>query len=355
MAIRVRRRARHAGQNNRGTVDGNGVFAPRRLVRHGDVQTVIARRRPIDSVVRLTEQPLLLDAGRDETGKEPDGTVRLLGYYNPPLRPSTHRGMVIVIHGWEGSSHSADVQYVAEAALRIGFSTFRLNLRDHGPGLHCNPYALNRGLFGGPLLNEAAAAVRGATHLAGDRPVYLVGGSMGGNFVLRLSALTGDKAIPNLARTVAVCPAVSPASALAAIDRHPLYRSFFRRIWMRSLRAKQRLFPGTYDFTPIARTTRLCEMTDWVVDKYSPWQDSAEYFAGYTVTPEMIAGLEHPATIIAAENDAIIPVQDIRAIEPGDQLRIAVQPTGGHMGFVDVLPYRRWLPGAIMREIVTDV
>jgi len=337
-----------------GVYSGGDAFAPRRFVRHGDVQTVIARRRPVDSVARLTEQPLLLDAGPDESGRDPGSTVRLLGYYNPPLRPAVHRGLVVVIHGWEGSSHSADVQYVSEAALRIGFSVFRLNLRDHGPGLHFDPYALNKGLFGGPLLNEAATAIRRVTEMVGNVPVHLVGGSMGGNFVLRLSVLQGEGAIPNLERTVAVCPAVNPQAALEAIDRHPMYRNFFRRIWMRSLRAKQRSFPGEYDFSVVARMDSLCAMTEWVVDRYSKWGDMQEYFAGYAVTPRMLASLSHTTTIIAAENDAVIPIRDIRAIEPSERLRISVQPTGGHMGFVDVLPYRRWLPGAVMQELMRE-
>ncbi len=85
-----------------GTYSGGDAFSPRRFVRHGDVQTVIARRKPVNSVVRLTEQPLLLDAGPDESGRDPGSTVRLLGYYNPPLRPAVHRGLVVLIHGWEG-------------------------------------------------------------------------------------------------------------------------------------------------------------------------------------------------------------------------------------------------------------
>lgn len=333
---------------------GETLFLPRRFVRQGDVQTLIARRRPQNNVVRLTEEPLLVDAGTDESGADPGATVRLLGYYNPPLRLAAHRGLLVVIHGWEGSSHSADVQYVSEAALRIGFSVFRLNLRDHGPGLHVDAYALNKGLFGGPLIHEAAVAIRHVVEMSNHAPIYLVGGSMGGNFVLRLSALQGEYAIPGLQRTVAVCPAVNPETSSSAIDRHPLYRNFFRRIWTRSLRAKQRAFPDLYDFAPVEGMARIREITDWVVDKYSRWGDSDEYFAGYTVTPEMLAQLNAPTTIIAAQDDAVIPVRDIQAIEPTDRLDVRVQPTGGHMGFVDVFPYRRWLPGAIMRELLRE-
>lgn len=339
------------GTGNGRAVEGVPMaFAPRRFIRQGDVQTIIARRRPVDSLVRRTEQPMLIDAGPDESGFDPGARVKLLGYYNAPLRPNHHRGLVIVIHGWEGSSHSADVQYVSDAALNKGYSVFRLNMRDHGPGLHFDPYALNRGLFAGPFLNEVAEAVRQAASLARGKPVRLVGGSLGGNFALRISALQGAAAVPNLVQTVAICPAISPDRSATAIDSHPIFRRFFRRMVMRSLHSKQRLFPELYDFAPIERMQLLREITNWAVLEYGRWGDGKAYFDDYAVTAEMLATLTPRTTIIASRDDAIIPVVDIEKIEQHGNLRVNIQPTGGHMGFVDLFPYRRWLPQAIMRE-----
>jgi hypothetical protein len=48
-------------------------------------------------------------------------------------------------------------------------------------------------------------------------------------------------------------------------------------------------------------------------------------------------------------------VRDILSIPPTERLRISIQPTGGHMGFIDVFPYRRWLPGAIVHELVREL
>lgn len=336
--------------NGRATGGVPMAFAPRRFIRQGEVQTILARRRPIDSLVRRTEQPMLIDAGLDESGFDAGTHVRLLGYYNPPLRLNHHRGLVIVLHGWEGSSHSADVQYVSDAALSKGYSVFRLNMRDHGPGLHLDPYALNRGLFAGPFLSEVAEAVRQAASLANGLPVRLVGGSLGGNFALRISALQGEAGVPNLVQTVAICPAINPDRSATAIDSHPIFRRFFRRMVMRSLLSKQRLFPDLYNFAPIERTQLLREITNWAVLEYGRWETGKAYFDDYAVTAEMIANLTPRTTIIASRDDAIIPVVDIEKIEQHENLRVNIQPTGGHMGFVDLFPYRRWLPQAIMRE-----
>ncbi len=349
--------------NNAGDVDASGgigtdsanaqriLFGPRRFVRQGHVQTLLARRRPPDSVTLRTEQAMLLDAGPDESGFDPDHPVTLLGYYNPALRPTRQRGLVQIMHGWHGSSHSSDVLYISDMLLKAGYSVFRLNMRDHGPNLHFARGALNRGMFLGTLLNEVAVATRTVAALAGDRPFALVGGSLGGNFVLRLGDAHNREPIPNLRRIVAICPAVRPDAAAWAIDNITAYRLYFRARWMQSLRAKQSLFPETYNFAAVERLRAIVPMTEALVRDYSQWQNAQEYFDHYSVSPQMVAGLRVPTTIIAARDDAVIPIADIEAFAPSANVDIQITETGGHMGFVDVFPYRRWLPGAILEEL----
>ncbi len=329
----------------------SNAFVPRRAVQNGSVQTMLARRRPLDSVARRLEQPILIDAGPDATGADPERQARLMGYYNPRLSSASHRGLVLLIHGWEGHSHSADLLFVADALLRSGYSTFRLNLRDHGPNLHVDRLALNRGLFIGTLLGEVHAATQQIAQLAGDHPFYMVGGSMGGNFVLRMAERHNHEPIPNLAKVVAVCPAVNPAAAVDAIDQQTVYRAFFRARWLASLKGKQRRFPDRYDFRELERVARLREMTDLAIPQHSQWKSADDYFAHYGFDNEMAQALRTPTTIVATVDDRVIPVHDIYRLQPHDNLKVHIHRVGGHMGFVDILPYRRWLPGAVLEEL----
>ena len=54
---------------------------------------------------------ILFDAGPDQTGVDPARAVRLLGYYTPCWSrgntPSKPKGLAMLLHGWEGDSHSA--------------------------------------------------------------------------------------------------------------------------------------------------------------------------------------------------------------------------------------------------------
>lgn len=327
------------------------TFSPRRFIRDGHVQTLLARRRPSNSVALRTEQPMLLDAGPDETGYDTTRPVQLLGYYNAPLRPSAAFGLVVIFHGWEGSSHSADAQFIADELLRSGFATMRLNFRDHGPNLQFDRMALNRGPFVGTLLHEVETAVRQSALLAEGKPLYIVGGSMGGNFALRLAARHAVDPIPNLRRVIAICPAIDPAAAAHSIDATPGYRNFFRWRWYQSLRAKQACFPDIYDFSPLTRMKSVWEMTEYVTAHYTEWKSAEECMAHYTFAPRDAVGLTVPTTIIAAEDDAVIPAAGFREFEPSENFQIHMHRTGGHMGFVDIFPYRRWLPPIVAQEL----
>src|SRR5690606_16508435 len=75
-------------------------------------------------------------------------------------------------------------------------------------------------------------------------PPWLVGFSLGGNFMLRVAA-SEDPRVPPLARVVAISPVLHPDSAMIAMERGlPVYQRHFVRKWSRSLRRKRSLWPG---------------------------------------------------------------------------------------------------------------
>ena len=137
---------------------------------------------------------VLLDAGPDHTGFDPGRSVRLLGLYTPGrLGPGAGepRGLAMLLHGWEGDSHSAYNLSMGSALVRAGYDVLRLNMRDHGPTHH-----LNKGLFYATLIQEVHAAAKQVGLLAGRRPFFLIGASLGANFVVRMALRNVRNPIP---------------------------------------------------------------------------------------------------------------------------------------------------------------
>jgi len=272
---------------------------------------------------------LIIDAGNG---------IRLLGCHSvQPANPSN--GLTLLIHGWEGSCDSAYILSTGKYLFNKGYDIFRLNLRDHG-----NSHHLNEGLFHGALIEETSRAIQNIAALACGKPFYIVGFSLGGNFALRIALRqTADSPIANLRHTVCISPPLDPYKATLAIDNGlPIYRYYFLRKWKRSLKKKQSLFPGKYDFKAIIRMRTCLEMTEAIMPYYPDYRDYRDYFNKYTLEDSQFKNLSTPVTVVIAEDDPVICAADYNKLSENDYLNILILKHGGHNGFFDSSPFDCW-------------
>lgn len=285
----------------------------------------------------------------DETVVDCGNGVRLLGFFTRQKRES--RGLFLLLHGWEGSMDSAYILHTGGYLVRSGFDVFRLNLRDHGPSHH-----LNQGLFHGALTEEVIGAAARIGEFSRGLPYFILGFSLGGNFALRIARGGRPEDIPTLKRVFTVSPVLDPLKTTLAIDGgFPFYRRYFRKKWQRSLKTKERLFPDLYRFDGVYAMRNLMEMTDYFVTRHSPFRDVRDYFSRYTLLGRALERLAFPATILASEDDPIIPVDDFRGLQNRDgKLTLSIQSRGGHCGFIDPFPFGCWYEPWIVRRSLLE-
>lgn len=266
-----------------------------------------------------------------------------------PHRERAPRRLAVLLHGWEGSSNSLYLLSVAQLLHEQGLTVVRLNLRDHG-----DSHALNRGLFHSCRIAEVVGAVGRLQALYPDASLSLAGFSLGGNFCLRIGARAPRAGI-RIARIVAVCPVLDPATTLAALERGPaMYRQYFLFKWRRSLRAKQQAWPDNYDFGELLAEPSLTAMTERMVLKYTDFPDLQSYLQGYAVTGDALAELQAPAHLITAHDDPMILPHDLERLSRPPSLRLTVTPRGGHCGFIDALRGPSWIDRMIVQELRHD-
>ena len=315
-------------------------FAPVLALRNPHLQTILASLRIRAwgaNPLRARSEQTLVDAGRG---------VRLLGYSTAQPHGRS-RGLVILLHGWEGSSDSTYMLTTGRRFFLGGYDVFRLNLRDHGPSHH-----LNEGVFHSARIEEVLAAVLDVVARAGDRPCHLIGFSLGGNFALRIALRLAHGQAGNLRNIIAVSPVLDPLKATHAIDGGLfVYRDYFVRKWKRSLGIKQRLFPGLYDFDDVMGLKSCMAITERVIPRYTPFRDVLDYFRTYTLAGADFSRLAVDVTILAAEDDPVIPVDDFRTLRGDDRLRVLVERYGGHCGFLQDLRLRVWFEGVLEETI----
>lgn len=327
-------------------------FQPPRWLRGAHVQSILPslplrrvlverRARPLLTVSR----EILLDCGEG---------VRLQGFFSaaPAVTGrsavSKHDGrtLAVLLHGWEGSARSLYVLSLAQTLHENGIDVVRLNLRDHGDTHH-----LNRELFHSCRLPEVVGAIGRLQFLFPQHRLVLAGFSLGGNFMLRVAA-EAPRAGLRVARAIGVSPVFDPATCLNALESGwALYHDYFVRKWVRSLRLKQRAWPGAFEFGDLLGSGDLRAMTRELVLSHAGYDDVEAYFRGYAITGERLASLTVPSTIIAALDDPIIPAADLERVARPPALRVVLTETGGHCGFFDSLNGPGWADRFILREL----
>lgn len=309
-------------------------FRPRGLLRNPHVQSILAsspvRRwkfRDRHRALEARSRECILDCG--------DG-VRLQGFHaTQDVRPHA-RGLVVLLHGWEGSAHSSYMMNVAARMIAEGYDVFRLNLRDHGDTHH-----LNEAVFHSCRIDEVVGAVAAVATQFPTRPLALAGFSLGGNFALRVALRAPARGI-DLARVVAVCPAIRPTHILDALERRRVYHDYFMRKWRESLRRKQRLFPDRYPLGPDIYRLDMRGLTQELILRETEFGTLDAYFDGYAIHGGRLAALTVPGAILMAKDDPIIPVEDFASLQLPPQIRLDLTEQGGHCGFIRDWSLHSW-------------
>jgi uncharacterized protein len=291
---------------------------------------ILARSAPL----RAASHELLLDCGEG---------VRLQAFVSTP--PNARR-LAVLLHGWEGSADSYYILSLGQALFEAGVQVVRLNLRDHGDTHHLNP-----GIFHSCRLAEVCGAVAAIGARYPDHAPWLVGFSLGGNFMLRVAA-SQDPRLGPLAGVVAVSPVLHPDSAMLAMEQGlPVYQRYFVHKWSRSLRRKQSLWPGELKLDAISAFGDLRRMTAVLVAQHTTFPGMKEYLDGYAITGERLRTLAAPATILCAEDDPIIPASDLARLAQTPLLRVDRQRHGGHMGFFTTPFAPSWIDGFVREQM----
>ena len=311
-------------------MSGNNSFQPPWYFRSGQVQTILA-----SSHFRAWGKNPVRDAAREIIIETPEG-VRLQGYHSS-RGSAISRGLVILLHGWEGSVDSSYIACTGKALYHRGYDIFRLNFRDHGSSHH-----LNRGIFYAVLLEEVFQAVQQICRIGEEKPVFLVGFSLGGNFALRIARQMRHAPIDNIRHVVGISPVLDPQKATDIIDCQPFIRKYFLKKWLESLKIKQQLFPDVYDFSELFSLSTIQAVTDHMLDRFSDYKSASDYFKAYSIVNNAIEDLPVPTTIIAAADDPIIPVEDFYQLKLNHRTKLIIHTYGGHNGFIDGFFLKSW-------------
>ena len=303
------------------------AFNPPRGLANRHVQTILSSVGPRRMRVRSTfaphrknQQEMILNCH--------DG-IRLAGIYNR-ARPQASSKLAILIHGWEGSIDSSYMLSMASTLLDAGIDVFRLNLRDHGDTHH-----LNEGIFNSTLVPEVISGLEDLQARLNYPEYNLVGFSLGGNFALRVAALSQGRAL-SLTKVIAFCPALHAGRSNVVLNSSAnlIYGKYFVRKWKRSLYKKLEHFPHYEYGESLAELKTLNEMNEKLIPRYTGFENQEKYYDAYAITGKTLEKTICPCYLHFSKDDMIIPYEDIALLADNPDLHITLTEKGGHCGFI---------------------
>ncbi|HSD43774.1 MAG TPA: alpha/beta fold hydrolase [Burkholderiales bacterium] len=299
----------------------------------GNAQTVWA------AIVARRER-VRLERARWDT---PDGDFVLVDFLAGPERAP----FVVLFHGLEGGADSHYAEATMAALARHGWRGAIPHFRGCGGEMNRLPRAYHSG-----DADEIEWMLERFSALAGGRPLFAAGVSLGGNALLKWLANRGDAARAIVRAAVAVSAPIDLAAGADALERGfaRVYARMFLRTLKRKVAEKARLHPGQFDLARARATRTLREFDDLVTAPLHGFRDAADYYARASAKPGLGA-IRVPTLVLNALNDPFLPGRYLpapRDVSP--HVTLEYPATGGHVGFVGgPFPGRYdWLPRRIL-------
>ncbi len=253
---------------------------------------------------------------------------------------------ILMVHGLEGSSTSGYLVSLAYAALSRGYSTARLNLRGCGGTEHLAVTSYHAG--------QTSDVLEVLRQRALQRPLFLIGFSLGGNIALKLAGELGESARELLSGVCAVSTPIDLAACAAAIGRRRnfIYQNRFVDRLKDRIRRRHLQAPGIYTLEHLPKIRSIIDFDNYYTAKLFDFGNAANYFRTQS-SNQFLERIRVPTLLVQAKDDPMIPfsVYDHPAFARNPHLRLITLDHGGHVGFIARHQPRFWLDQLLLNWI----
>jgi uncharacterized protein len=246
--------------------------------------------------------------------------------------------VLLVLHGLEGTARSHYIGGLFGLAAARGWRAGVLYFRSCSGEMNRLPRFYHSGDTG-----DLDHVLRALTEREPGVRVGAVGISIGGNVLLKWLGEQGAAAPEPLAGAVAISVPFDLAACARAMDQglqKVLYTASFMRSFREKTRAKARAHPGFVDVPAALRARTFAAYDRAVTAPLHGFADEVDYWQRASSGP-YLTRIRRPTLLINALDDPFIPVSSLpnpRELPPA--VRAEFVPIGGHVGFVEGLPWR---------------
>lgn len=300
------------------------TFRAARWARGCHAQTILAR------ILRSPNGPPY-SRERLET---PDGDFLDLDWC---LEPSLGSPIVLVLHGLEGSSSRRYVRNICRELFDRGIWPVALNFRGCSGEPNRKPHYYHSG-----ETNDLRFVVEFLRRRFPDRPIGVLGFSLGGNVLLKFLGEESSNIQDKVESAVAISVPYDLAAGSQLLERSRmgrLYASYFLRSLKHKVRLKKELLGPVLNLDAVLDSRTIWEFDDVATAPLNGFESALAYYAECS-SCKFLENICIPALLIHAEDDPFLPAHAIPSAEAlsNPMIQFVMHPVGGHVGFLEGTP-----------------
>lgn len=238
---------------------------------------------------------------------------------------------LLIIHGLEGSSESAQVRGLCRKALTQKMNVVRMNMRNCGGTLH-----LSNTLYNGGMSADVITVARHMQKTFGLKDIFVAGFSLGGNLALKAAGELGDDAPGLFAGVCTVSPSIDLNASVESLARgiNKIYELHFLRGLTAKIRQKSALFPEKYDVEMLKLVKTIKDFDDKFTAPDGGYGNADNYYKCAS-SINFIEKIRVPTLIIASKDDPIVPFESFLSDKlKSNYVTLLTPEWGGHSGFL---------------------
>ena len=312
-------------------------YAAPRWLPSAHLQTIVpARMFPRPEVSYRTEMVDL-----------PDGDFLVFDWVEP--EPVALDAPVLVhFHGLEGNSRSHYAEALMHACAERGWRGVVAHYRGCGAGL---PNRLPRAYFAGDVV-DCDWVLQTIHARFAQAPLYVVGVSIGGNYISRYLGEKGEKArFITAAASIGAPVDLVAGSEIMSRGANKLYTEMFLSTLREKLLEKARRYPDLINAEAVKRCKNLYDFDTVYTAPMHGFASAMDYWMKCSAKP-VLKNVRVPLLLLNAKNDPFLPVWALPGPDDvSDKVWLEQPEEGGHIGFPRGNPPGDlgWLPERIMR------
>ncbi len=241
------------------------------------------------------------------------------------------KGVVILSHGLEGSSHRPYMKGMAKIFHKDGWDIAAWNCRTCSGEINQTPR-----LYHHADTHDLQAVIKHVNQQNTYTNLILIGFSMGGSMTLKFLGEQGPSAKEKVSAAVAISVPCQLGDSARELEKW--HNSFYKKRFIKKLKEKLQLkaaqFPTQFKVAGLEKMNTFYELDEHFTAPLHGFKNADDFYQKGS-SKNYLEGIQVPTLLINAKNDPFLPKScyPIEICETHPNLHLEMPNFGGHVGF----------------------